>query len=61
MIPPRSNEEIEARHQARVARTMEIREHTVDKVLGDLRNEITTRIQLASLSDHQAHLSMVEP
>ena len=38
VIPPRSNEDIEARHQARVARTMERREHFLDKVIGDVRS-----------------------
>ena len=40
---------------------MELREHTLDKVLGDLRSKVSTRRQLASFSDHQAHISMVEP
>ena len=59
-ILPRSNEDIEARRKARVARTMEIREHTLDKGIGDLRGKVSTRRQLANFSDHQAHISMVE-
>ena len=52
---------IEVCRQARVARTMERRQHTLDKVIGDLRSKVTTRRQLANFSDHQAHISMVEP
>ena len=61
MIPHSSKEVIEARRKARVARTMEIQEHTLDKVLGDVRAKVSTRRQLASFSEHQAFLSLVEP
>ena len=40
---------------------MERRQHALDKVIGDLRSKVSTRRQLASFSDHQAHISMVEP
>ena len=40
---------------------MERHQHTLDKVIGDLRSKVTTRRQLANFSDHQAHISMVEP
>ena len=40
---------------------MEIRQHSLDKVIGDLRGKVSTRRQLANFSDHQAHISMVEP
>ena len=61
MIPPRSNEEIEARHIANNARTMEIMQHYLDKFFGDWRSKVTTRGQLSCFSDHQAHISMIEP
>ena len=60
-IPPRSNEEIEARRKARVERTLELRGHTLDKVIGDVRGKLSTKRQLASFYEHQAHISMVEP
>ena len=56
-----SIEQAETRRKARVARTMEIREHTLDKVLGDVRAKVSTRRQLANFSNHQAYISMVEP
>jgi hypothetical protein len=60
-FPPRVNEEIEARRKARVERTLELRGHTLDKVIGDVRGKVSTRRQLANFSDHQAHIAMVEP
>jgi len=59
--PPRINEEIEARRKARVDRTLKLRGHTLDKVIGDVRGRVSTRRQLANFSDHQAHIAMVEP
>ncbi|KAK1681654.1 hypothetical protein QYE76_042502 [Lolium multiflorum] len=56
-----SFEDIEAHRKIRVARTLELRGHTIDKVIGDLRKQMTTRRQLANFSDHQAYISMVEP
>ena len=61
MIPPRCNEDIEARRQARVARTLELLDHTLEKVIGDVRGKVSTRRQLANFSDHQAHIAMFEP
>ena len=61
MIPTRYNEDIKARRQARVARTMEHREHFLEKVIGDVRGKVSTRRQLANFSDHQAHIAMIEP
>ena len=61
MIPPRSNEDIEARRQARVARSLEIKSHKLEKIIGDLKSKVTTRGHLANFSEHQAHISMVEP
>ncbi|KAK1687091.1 hypothetical protein QYE76_047939 [Lolium multiflorum] len=59
--PRRTKEEIEARRLARRERNLEIREHTHDKVLGDLRASVTTRRQLANFSNHHAYISLVEP
>ena len=60
VIPPRCNEDIEARRRARVARTMERHEHFLEKVIGDVRGKVSTRRQLANFSDHQAHIAMVD-
>ncbi|KAK1607075.1 hypothetical protein QYE76_030748 [Lolium multiflorum] len=59
--PRRTKEEIEARRLVRRERNLEIREHTHDKVLGDLRASVTTRRQLANFSNHHAYISLVEP
>ncbi|KAK1663920.1 hypothetical protein QYE76_052079 [Lolium multiflorum] len=58
--PRRTKEEIEARRLARRERTLEIREHTHDKVLGDIRAKVSTRRQLANFN-HHAYISLVEP
>lgn len=42
-------------------RTLELRGHTLDKVIGDVRGKLSTRRQLSSFCEHQAHISMVEP
>ncbi|KAK1626770.1 hypothetical protein QYE76_001085 [Lolium multiflorum] len=59
--PKRTKEEIEARRLARRERTLEIRGHTHDKVLGDVRAKVSTRRQLANFSNHHAYISVVEP
>ncbi|KAK1603671.1 hypothetical protein QYE76_027344 [Lolium multiflorum] len=59
--PRRTKEEIEARRLARRERTLEIRGHTHDKVLGDVRAKVSTRRQLANFSNHHAYISVVEP
>jgi hypothetical protein len=61
VIPQRSNEEIEARHKRRVERNLELSGHTLERVIGDLRGNVSTRGQLAKFSNHQAYISMVEP
>ena len=43
VIPPRCNEDIETRRQARVARIMERREHFLDKVIGDVRSKVSPK------------------
>ncbi|KAK1618092.1 hypothetical protein QYE76_023609 [Lolium multiflorum] len=58
--PRRTKEEIEARRLARRERNLEIREHTHDKVLGDLRASVTTRRQLANFSNHHSYISLEE-
>jgi hypothetical protein len=60
-MPQSSFEEIEARRKERVEKTLIRRGHTLDQVVGDLRNQMTTRRQLSNFSDHQAYISMVEP
>ena len=59
--PPRNNEEIHARREDRKERMLEIRDHTLQNVVGDLRKGISTRAQLKRSSEHQAHISMIEP
>ncbi|KAK1649920.1 hypothetical protein QYE76_067725 [Lolium multiflorum] len=59
--PRRTKEEIEAHRLARRDRTLEIRGHTHDKVLGDVRAKVSTRRQLANFSNHHAYISVVEP
>ena len=60
-IPPRSNRDIEARRIARTQRNLEIKNHKLEAIIGDLNQRVTTRGQLASFSEHHAHISMVEP
>jgi hypothetical protein len=61
VIPQRSNEDIEARRKRRVERNLELIGHTLEKVIGDLRGNVTTLDQLAKFSNHQAYISMIEP
>ncbi|KAK1681779.1 hypothetical protein QYE76_042627 [Lolium multiflorum] len=59
--PRKTKEEIEARRLARRDRILEIRGHTHDKVLGDVRAKVSTRRKLANFSNHHAYISVVEP
>jgi hypothetical protein len=43
VIPPRSNEEIEAHRKRRVERDLELKGHTLERVIGDLRSKVSTR------------------
>jgi hypothetical protein len=61
VIPPRSNEEIEARRKRRVERDLELKGHTLERVIRDLRGKVSTRSQLAKFSNHHAYIFMVEP
>ena len=61
MIPQRSNRDIENRRKARMKRDMEIKSYKLEAIIGDLNRNVTTRGQLASFSEHQARISMVEP
>jgi hypothetical protein len=61
VIIPRINKDIETRLKARVKRDLEIKSHHLEAIIGDLSRNVTTRRQLASFSEHQAHISMVEP
>ena len=58
---PRNNKEIETRRQARMDRILELRDNTLENVVGDLRRGINTRAKLKNFGEHQAHISMVEP
>ena len=40
---------------------LELRDHSLQNVVGDLRKGISTRAQLKRFSEHQAHISMIEP
>ncbi|KAK1653233.1 hypothetical protein QYE76_071038 [Lolium multiflorum] len=59
--PRRTKEKNEARRLARRDRNLELRGHTHDKVLGDVRAKVSTRRQLANFSNHHAYISLVEP
>src|SRR3954468_23777504 len=59
--PPRNNTDIHARREARKERMLEIRYHTLQNVVGDIRKGISTRAQLKRFSEHQSHISMIEP
>jgi hypothetical protein len=61
VIPPRSNEEIKARRKRRVERDLELKGHTLERVIRDLRSNVSTRRQLAQFSNHHAYISMAEP
>jgi hypothetical protein len=61
VIPPRSNEEIEAHRKRRVERDLKLKGHTLERVIGDLRSKVSTQRQLAQFSTHHAYISMVEP
>ncbi len=61
MIPIINNKEIETRRQARMDRILELRDHTLQNVVGDLRKGISTRAQLKRFSENQGHISMIEP
>jgi hypothetical protein len=43
VIPQKSNEEIEARRKRRVERNLELSGHTLERVIGDLRGNVSTR------------------
>jgi hypothetical protein len=43
VIPQSSNEEIKARRKRRVERNLEIRGHTLERVIRDLRGKVSTR------------------
>ena len=40
---------------------MELRQHLLENIIGDLKGKVVTRRQCANFSEHQAHISMVEP
>ena len=57
-IPPRNNEEIEARRVARMARSYNKTDVSLDKVADNLTSRRVTRGQLSTFSEHHAHISM---
>ena len=59
--PPRNNDEIEARREARMRRALKNIDVSLDKVAEKLQAKRTTRSELARFSEHHAHISMVEP
>jgi len=61
VIPPRNNGEIHARRKARFDQSVVARRVILQNVIGDLRSGRSTRAQLKHFSEHQAHISMVEP
>ena len=60
-VPPRDNSKILARRKARLDYELETKMRAHDKVVGDMDKRMVTRRQLANYSEHQAHISMVEP
>ena len=60
-IPPRNNEEIEARRETRMIRALKKIDVTLDKVSDNITSRRITREQLSRFSEHHAHISMVEP
>ena len=56
-----TQQEVAARRARKRERNLELGEHTLDKVLGDVNNRVTTRLQLASFSTHHAFVSYIEP
>ena len=61
VIIPRSYEDVEARHEASIARAYKKIDAALEKVAENLTMGSTTRGQLARFSEHHAHISMVEP
>ena len=55
--PSRNNKDIEVRRKARADRNLELRGHTLDKVVGDLRRRVSTRRELASFCLSLIHIS----
>jgi hypothetical protein len=53
VIPQISNEEIKAHCKRRIERSFERSGHTLERVIGDLRGNVSTRSQLAKFSNHQ--------
>ena len=61
VIPPRSNRDIETRRQERIKKDMRRKSMHLEAIISDRRKGVTTRGQLANFSEHQAHISLVEP
>ena len=54
-------EEARARRAAKIASKLQSQDHTLDQVLGSLRNGVTTRKQLTNFCGHNAFVSCIEP
>ena len=61
VIPPRNNEDIKTRRTARIARALKHIDANQDQMESVFHQGRSTRRQLASFSEHHAHISMVEP
>ena len=60
MASQESNEEAQTR-RSKLDIVLRIRCHHLEDVVGDVRQKVSTRRQLASFSEHHAYVSMVEP
>ena len=60
-ISQESLDEIQERRARARDRRLERNEHTLDKILGDVRGKVSTRRQLANFSSHHAFVSVIEP
>ena len=56
-----SLDEMRERRARERERHLERNEHTLDKILGDVRGKVSTRRQLANFSSHHAFVSVIEP
>jgi hypothetical protein len=58
VIPQSSNVEIEARRKRRVERNLELRGHTLERVIGDLRGKVSTQSQWLNPRKYLKHLKI---
>ena len=60
VLTQETQQEIVARRARKREWNLELGEHTLDKVLGDVNSKVTKRRQLASFSTHHAFVSFIE-